>query len=227
MMSKNTSTANQAIDFKVAMSNQDPMFITLEGSEGVGKSTSLNFIKQFIEALGHQVVVTREPGGTPLAEEIRNLLLSKRQESVEIDTELLLMFAARCQHVAQVIKPALEQGKWVICDRFIDASYAYQGGGRGIESDRISQLENWCLQGFKPDLTILLDMSVEQGIERTKLRGEADRFEVEQISFFESIRKAYLNRAKQDPNRISVIDASPSIEQVQLALEAVLSERCQ
>lgn len=202
------------------------MFISLEGSEGVGKSTSLNFIEQHIESLGHSVVVTREPGGTPLAEEIRELLLSKRQESVEINTELLLMFAARSQHVEQVIKPALSKGKWVICDRFVDASYAYQGGGRGINLDKIKALDEWCLQGFAPDLTILLDMSVEQGIERTKLRGEADRFEVEKMAFFENIRKAYLTRAEIEPDRISVIDASPSIEEVQKNLKTLLEEKC-
>ncbi len=201
------------------------IFISLEGSEGVGKSTSLNFIKQHIESLGHQVVVTREPGGTPLAEEIRDLLLSKRDESVEINTELLLMFAARCQHVEQVIKPALAKGIWVICDRFVDASYAYQGGGRGIDRDKIKALEEWCLQGFAPDLTVLLDMSVEQGLERTKLRGEADRFEVEKMAFFENIRKVYLKRAENEPERISVVDASPSIEEVQRTLKGLLDSK--
>ena len=136
-------------------------FITLEGSEGVGKTTSLNFIKDFIEAQGHKVVVTREPGGTPLAEDLRATLLANRVEKIEPDTELLLMFAARCQHVNQVIKPALESGVWVLSDRFIDASYAYQGGGRGICFERINQLEQWSLSGFKPDMTILLDMPVE------------------------------------------------------------------
>jgi dTMP kinase len=208
------------------MTTQKGMFISLEGSEGVGKSTSLNYIKQYIESLGHRVVVTREPGGTPLAEEIRELLLSKRDESVEINTELLLMFAARCQHVEQVIKPALNKGHWVICDRFVDASYAYQGGGRGISVEKIKALDEWCLQGFSPDLTILLDMSVEQGLERTKLRGEADRFEIEKMTFFENIRKAYLDRAKNEPDRIAIVDASPSIEKVQQDLKSLLSEKC-
>jgi dTMP kinase len=211
---------------KDRMATQKTMFISLEGSEGVGKSTSLAFVKQYIESLGHQVLITREPGGTALAEEIRSLLLTKRDESVEINTELLLMFAARCQHVEQVIKPALEQGKWVICDRFVDASYAYQGAGRGIAVSKITELEDWCLQGFKPDLTILLDMPVELGLERTKQRGEADRFEVEKISFFKAIREAYLNRAKNEPDRITVIDASPDLETVQASLEKLLENRC-
>ena len=208
------------------MTENKGMFITLEGSEGVGKTTSLVFVKDYIESLGHRVVVTREPGGTPLAEELRNVLLSKREESVEIDTELLLMFAARSQHVNQVIKPALDSGAWVICDRFVDASYAYQGGGRGIEFDKIEALENWCLKGFAPDLTLLLDMSVEVGIERTKKRGEADRFEVEKMEFYQKIRKAYLQRAEKEPNRICIVDASPSVETVQATLTKVLNVRC-
>lgn len=207
------------------MSAQQAQFITLEGSEGVGKSTSLNFVKQYIESLGHRVVVTREPGGTPLAEELRNLLLSERDETVEIDTELLLMFAARCQHVNQVIKPALADGCWVICDRFVDASYAYQGGGRGIDFAKIESLEHWCLKGFGPDLTILLDMSVEEGLERTKKRGDADRFEVEKLDFFYKIRNAYLKRAQDDPKRIAIIDASPNVKIVQNSLSQLLKQR--
>jgi len=208
------------------MTNQSGMFISLEGSEGVGKTTSLQFIQQYIESQGHQVLVTREPGGTPMAEELRDILLAEREEKVEEDTELLLMFAARCQHVAQVIKPALEQGIWVICDRFVDASYAYQGGGRGIDFAKIEQIENFCLQGFKPDLTLLLDMSVEEGIARTKKRGAADRFETEKMEFYERIRAAYLQRAKNDPKRVSVIDAAPSIELVQKSLAIALESVC-
>lgn len=208
------------------MSTSNGMFITLEGSEGVGKTTSLNFIKAFIEARGHKVLVTREPGGTPLAEDLRATLLANRIEKIEPDTELLLMFAARCQHVNQVIKPALESGSWVLSDRFIDASYAYQGGGRGISFDRIKQIEEWSLSGFKPDLTILLDMSVEEGMARTRLRGAPDRFESEKMDFYQSIREAYLLRAKQDSKRMHVIDAAPSIEQVQRSLRALLQEKC-
>lgn len=202
------------------------MFISLEGSEGVGKTTSLNFINEYIESLGHKVLLTREPGGTPLAEELRNILLSEREEKIESDTELLLMFAARCQHVNQVIKPALERGTWVICDRFVDASYAYQGGGRELGFKRIQQLEDWCLNGFKPDLTLLLDMSVEEGIARTKKRGKADRFETEKMGFYEKIRQAYLQRAEQDPERMFVIDAAPEISKVQASLKSVLQRAC-
>lgn len=201
-------------------------FITLEGSEGVGKTTSLIFIKDFIEAQGHKVIVTREPGGTPLAEDLRATLLANRVEKIEPDTELLLMFAARCQHVNQVIKPALESGSWVLSDRFVDASYAYQGGGRGISFKRIKQLEQWSLAGFKPDLTILLDMSVEEGMARTRLRGTPDRFETEKMSFYQKIREAYLERAKQEPERIHIINAAPSIKDVQRSLRALLQEKC-
>jgi len=208
------------------MSNSKGMFISLEGSEGVGKTTSLKFINEFIESLGHKVLLTREPGGTPLAEELRNILLSDREEEVQSDTELLLMFAARCQHVNQVIKPALERGTWVICDRFVDASYAYQGGGRELGFKRIEQLEDWCLKGFKPDLTLLLDMSVEEGIARTKKRGKADRFETEKMAFYKRIRQAYLQRAEQDPKRMFVIDAAPEIPIVQASLKAVLKKAC-
>jgi len=201
-------------------------FITLEGSEGVGKTTSLNFIKDFIEAKGHKVLVTREPGGTPLAEDLRATLLSNRVEKIEPDTELLLMFAARCQHVNQVIKPALESGSWVLSDRFIDASYAYQGGGRGIDFNRIKQLEEWSLAGFKPDMTILLDMSVEEGMARTRLRGKPDRFETEKMDFYQKIRDAYLERARQDSDRIHTLDAAPAIDEVQRSLRVLLQENC-
>ncbi len=203
------------------------MFISLEGSEGVGKTTSLNFICDYVKSLGHEVVVTREPGGTPMAEELRNILLTERDEKVESNTELLLMFAARCQHVNQVIIPALENGQWVICDRFVDASYAYQGGGRGLDFSHIESLENWCLNGFKPDLTLLLDMSVEEGIARTKKRGKADRFEIEKMNFYENIRSAYLKRAENEPERMFIVDASPEIAVVQQSLKAILQNQCQ
>ena len=209
------------------MSNTCGKFVTLEGSEGVGKTTSLNFIKAYLESQGHNVVISREPGGTPLAEEIRNLLLAERSEAVEEDTELLLMFAARCQHVSQVIKPALEKGHWVLCDRFVDASYAYQGGGRGIPFSKINQIESFCLGDFNPDLTILLDMSVEEGIARTKKRGAADRFETEKMDFYHRIRQAYLRRAKEDAIRMKIVDAAPSVEIVQASIELVLQDFCQ
>lgn len=208
------------------MTQAKGMFITLEGSEGVGKTTNLKFIQQYIESLGHQVLITREPGGTPMAEELRDILLTEREEKVEANTELLLMFACRCQHVSQVIKPALDAGTWVICDRFVDASFAYQGGGRELGFSRIEQLEKWCLADFTPDLTLLLDMSVEEGIARTKKRGKADRFETEKMAFYQRIRAAYLKRAEQDPERISVVDATPEIATVQNSLKAILQKSC-
>jgi len=205
------------------MTSKIGRFITLEGSEGVGKTTSLKFVQSLVESMGYQVLVTREPGGTPLAEEIRNILLKDRDEPVQNETELLLMFASRTQHVQQLIKPALDAGKWVICDRFVDASYAYQGGGRGIAFTRLQALEDWCLRGFKPDLTLLLDMSSTDGIERTKKRGKADRFEIEKMGFYKKIRAAYLERANMEPKRIHIIDAAPPIEVVQQAIRVILS----
>jgi len=208
------------------MTQAKGMFLTLEGSEGVGKTTSLKFVQKYIESLGYQVLITREPGGTPMAEELRDILLSEREEKVEANTELLLMFASRCQHVSQVIKPALNAGTWVICDRFVDASFAYQGGGRELGFSRIEKLEKWCLDDFKPDVTLLLDMPVEEGITRTKKRGKADRFETEKMAFYERIRAAYLRRAEEDPERIHVIDASPDITTVQNSLKTILQNRC-
>lgn len=208
------------------MAKQRGKFISLEGSEGVGKTTSLNFIKDYIESQGHNVIVTREPGGTPLAEDLRNILLTNRQEKVDADAELLLMFAARCQHVNSLIKPALDNGDWVLCDRFTDATFAYQGGGRGIETSRISEIENWSIQAFSPDLTLLLDMSVEEGMARTRKRGKPDRFESEKMEFYEKIRSAYLQRAEQFPDRIKVIDAAPEIETVQSSIRQVMQSFC-
>ena len=206
------------------MTNINSRFISLEGSEGVGKTTSLKFVQSFVEAQGNEVIITREPGGTPMAEEIRNILLSEREEPVDVDTELLLMFAARTQHVNQVIKPALKAGKWVICDRFVDASYAYQGGGRGISFSRLQQLEKWSLGDFKPDVTLLLDMSSSEGIARTKKRGKADRFEIEKMAFYKKIRNAYLERAKMEPERIHIINAAPAVEIVQSEIRSILQQ---
>ena len=205
------------------------LFLSLEGSEGAGKSTSLKFIDQWFSNKGIQLVKTREPGGTPFAEEIRDLLLENRQEKVASDTELLLMYASRAQHCQQFIIPELEKGHWVISDRFNDASFAYQGYGRGLDIERLQQLDNWCLGDFKPDLTLFLDISVELGLKRASERSVPDRFEVEDIAFFESVRKGYLQRAADEPERIKVIDASGTIEQVQAriasTLEAVLGSR--
>ncbi|AHI29369.1 dTMP kinase [Marinobacter similis] len=189
-------------------------FITFEGTEGVGKSTQLANAADTLRGLGVDVVVTREPGGTPMAESIRELLLAPRNESVDETTELLLMFAARAQHLNTRILPALEQGQWVLCDRFTDATFAYQGGGRGVSSERIAMLENLVQGDVRPDHVILLDAPVETGMKRARSRGDLDRFEQEAVSFFQRIRDTYLDRAQAAPGRYSVVDASASLEQV-------------
>ena len=199
------------------------LFITLEGGEGAGKSTQLAYIRQRIEAAGIPLHVTREPGGTPLAEQIRTLLLDHRDEEMAPDTELLLMFAARAQHLARLVRPALARGEWVLCDRFTDATYAYQGGGRGIGFARIAVLEDWVQGKLRPDLTLLLDLPVAVGMARAGRRGELDRFEREQRDFFERVRAAYLTRAEQAPQRFRVIDAAQDIAGVQRQIDAVLS----
>lgn len=199
-------------------------FITLEGVEGVGKSTNLEFIQHFLQSRGVKVVRTREPGGTPLAENIRGLLLAQSSEPVSEQTELLLMFAARAQHLSQVIAPALARGEWVLCDRFTDATYAYQGGGRGVDKRIIAQLENIVHPALQPDLTILLDMDVEEGLKRARQRGELDRIELEQRSFFEAVRSAYLELAESHPQRFAVIDAAQSIEAVQRDIQRELEQ---
>lgn len=198
-------------------------FITVEGTEGVGKSTNMAYVKQWLESKGHEVIHTREPGGTPFAEEIRELLLSKREEKVNSQTELLLMFAARCQHVYQKIQPALERGAWVLCDRFTDASFAYQGAGRDLGFEKLRQLEAWSLQGFKPDLTLMLDLPIEVGLERARKRGPVDRFEEEKIEFFKKVRQGYLDIAATEPERMKVINAEGTLEEVQLQIEKVLA----
>lgn len=200
-------------------------FITLEGVEGVGKSTNLEHIKCRLEAAGIKLVVTREPGGTEMAEEIRALLLQPRDESVSEMAELLLMFAARAQHLHALIKPSLEAGVWVLCDRFTDATFAYQGGGRGVSFEWISTLESMVQQSLRPDLTLLLDLPVEVGLERARQRSAFDRFEAEQQHFFEQVRKVYLQRAEQQPERFAIIDATPSIEQVQAQIDQVLFDK--
>ncbi len=197
-------------------------FITLEGSEGSGKSTNLAYVHQKLLDAGKEVVLTREPGGTPLAETIRGLLLDKAQSAMVDDTELLLMFAARAQHLQEVIRPALAEGQWVLCDRFTDATYAYQGGGRGIPHERIAVLEAWVQGPLRPDLTLLLDIPVQQGLQRAGERGELDRFEQEQNAFFERVRNAYLSRAEAEPERFAVVDASVELPAVQHQIDAVL-----
>lgn len=197
-------------------------FLTVEGTEGVGKSTNLAFINTWLQSQGIDVVVTREPGGTPLAEQIRELLLAKRDESVDETAELLLVFAARAQHIAQVIKPALARGAWVLSDRFTDATYAYQGGGRGLSTQTILQLENLVQGDLRPDLTFILDIDVELGLNRARQRGELDRFESETIGFFERVRSAYRERAEQSPERYSLVNAGQDLAAVQADISAIL-----
>ena len=200
-------------------------FITLEGIEGVGKSTAVNFLCEYLTARKIPVLMTREPGGTPLAEAIRSLLLKQSVESITPDAELLLLFAARAQHITQVIQPQLSQGVWVVSDRFVDASFAYQGGGRHIDLARITALANWTLQDCMPNLTLLLDAPVATGLARMRQRGKAmDRIEQETESFFERVRQVYLDRAAEFPERFRVIAANQSWNQVQIALQRVLDE---
>lgn len=199
-------------------------FITLEGSEGAGKTTAMDAICDWAKNASVEFIVTREPGGTPTAEKIRNLLLDKNNEGILPDTELLLMFAARAQHLNELILPAISEGKWVICDRFTDATYAYQGGGRGIGMERIELLENWVQGELRPDLTILLDLPVEVGLSRASQRSEPDRFELEKVEFFERVRQVYLRRAKLFPAQFRIIDASKNIDQVREQIQLVLDE---
>lgn len=198
-------------------------FLTIEGTEGVGKSTNLAFVADWLRVRGIEVIVTREPGGTPLAEEIRSLLLSKREESFDETAELMLVFAARAQHLAQVIKPALARGAWVLSDRFTDATYAYQGGGRGLSKSTIEQLEQLVQGDLRPDLTLILDIDVELGLNRARQRGELDRFESEAIVFFERVRAAYRQRAETAPERYALVDAGKTLEEVQVEIDQVLS----
>ena len=189
-------------------------FITFEGTEGVGKSTQLKTAARTLEALGIDCVVTREPGGTPMAEAIRELLLAPRDEPVNETTELLLMFAARAQHLHTRIITELNAGRWVLCDRFTDATFAYQGGGRGVAEDRIAQLETLVQGDLRPDQVIVLDAPVETGMTRARHRGELDRFEQEAVAFFERIRATYLRRASADPTRYQIVDAARELDAV-------------
>ena len=198
-------------------------FITLEGGEGVGKSTNLHFIKQLLEERQIPFILTREPGGTGIAEKIRGILLERQDENLSEQAELLLVFAARAQHIQQVILPALQQGRWVICDRFTDATYAYQGGGRNMNLQTIAWLENAVQGELRPDLTLVFDAPIEIGMQRAKHRGELDRFETEQLAFFERVRQAYLQRAATDLNRYKIIDASLPLSDVQQQLRRELA----
>jgi dTMP kinase len=197
-------------------------FITLEGGEGAGKSSNIPFIETYLRERGIELLMTREPGGTALSERIRTILLDKQEQQMTSDTELLLMFAARAQHLEQVILPALETGQWVICDRFTDATYAYQGGGRGIPPQRIAALEQWVQGDFRPDQTLIFDLPVATGLARAGQRSSPDRFELEDVAFFERVRAAYLQRAKAAPQRYSIIDAAPDWHIVQGQIAAIL-----
>lgn len=199
-------------------------FITLEGIDGAGKSTHLETIADYLKRQGRQVIVTREPGGTPLGEKIRALLLS---QPMHIETETMLIFAARREHLAQLIIPALAAGRWVVSDRFTDATYAYQGGGRGLSKDRIALLEQWVQEGLQPDLTLVFDVPVEVAEHRlAPTASEHDRFEREGRRFFERVRSSYLDRAAANPGRMRVVDSSRTPAEVKVSVEYILSIVC-
>ena len=202
-------------------------FITVEGIEGAGKTTCMQVVTEVIEHQGINAIHTREPGGTDLGEDLRSLLLGHKHTGMSDDAELLMMFAARAEHIAQKIQPALDDGKWVLCDRFTDATYAYQGYGRGIPLEKIAGLENWVQGELRPDLTLLMDLPVEVGMERAGKRSAPDRFESEAWDFFERIRQGYLSIAAEQPSRVKVIDASqdlPDVQaQVRVAIEAFVN----
>ena len=200
-------------------------FITVEGIEGAGKTTCMDTIKQLLTKNSIEFIATREPGGTPLAEKIRALLLDVEEDNPAPLTELLLMFASRAQHINKVIRPALSDGIWVLCDRFTDATYAYQGGGRGLKLDLISQLEQIAQDNLRPHLTLILDVSPELGMTRVRKRGEFDRFEREKIEFFNNVRTAYLNLAEKDPNRYIIIDAARQKNIVLCKISEAITER--
>lgn len=198
------------------------MFLTVEGVEGVGKSTNMEFIAERITAAGFAVMTTREPGGTPMAERIRDMLLQHGDEPLPDLAELLLFFASRTLHVENAIRPALAAGTWVICDRFTDASRAYQGAGRGLHMDRINTLANWAHGDLNPDLTVLLDAPEELGMSRAEKRGATDRLESEQLSFYARVRQQYLSLADTEPGRFAVIDASQPLAAVQVQIAAAV-----
>jgi dTMP kinase len=204
---------------------QHGVFLTLEGGEGLGKSTAVKFIQQYLQQAQIDFINTREPGGTLAAEQIRQILLNPNlAETITPETELLLMFASRSQHIANLILPALESGKWVVCDRFVDASYAYQGGGRGFPVAQIKHLDHLIVGDLRPDVTILLDAPPQVGMARAKNRGTHDRIEQEKADFFERVRTAYLARAKAEPERFKVIDASKPLAAVQAEIKVILDK---
>jgi dTMP kinase len=199
-------------------------FITVEGIEGAGKTTCMQVVTEVIEHQGINAIHTREPGGTDLGEDLRNLLLGHKHTGMSDDAELLMMFAARAEHIAQKIQPALDDGKWVLCDRFTDATYAYQGYGRGIPLEKIAGLENWVQGELRPDLTLLMDLPVEVGMERAGKRSAPDRFESEARDFFERIRQGYLSIAAEQPSRVKVIDASQDLPDVQAQVRVAIED---
>jgi len=200
------------------------LFLTVEGGEGVGKSTNITYMAEKLRQQGVELVVTREPGGTALAEDIRQVLLAVRDETVGGLTELLLMFAARAQHIDTLIEPALSAGKWVLCDRFTDATYAYQCGGRGMSIDTVRQLEQLVQGQLRPDYTLLLDAPIDTGMSRARERGELDRFEREDLAFFQRVRDTYLQLAQNSSGRYHVIDASLSLSEVQGTVDKICQE---
>lgn len=201
------------------------IFLSIEGIEGVGKSTAVKYIQEYLTQAKQEFVMTREPGGTPIAEKIRTILLSvDHSEIMAPETEALLMFASRAQHIQQIILPALNEGKWVVSDRFVDASYAYQGGGRKIDVSHIQMLENWIVGNVKPVVTILLDAPPSIGLARAKHRGPQDRIEKEKMDFFDRVREGYLQRARLDSARFRIINATQSLDEVQMQLKTILDE---
>ena len=200
-------------------------FITLEGGEGAGKSTHAAFIRDWLQARGREVVLTREPGGSPLAEEIRRVVLQPWDEGVGGESEVLLMFAARAAHLKATVLPALAAGKDVVCDRFIDSSYAYQGAGKGLDERHLAALEALVLGDFRPQLTLVFDLPPEQGLARARGRGDANRFEDESLAYMRRVRECFLRRAAAEPQRCLVVDAAPPLEQVRESLRAALEVR--
>ena len=199
----------------------DGKFITIEGIEGVGKSTHMDRLVRHIEGNGQKVITAREPGGTPTAELIRDVVLGHNDEPISDIAELLLMFASRSLLVENVIRPALTAGTWVVCDRFVDASRAYQGGGRGIPMEQVNELAGWVLGDLRPDLTILLDAPVEIGMSRAGSRGDPDRLDIERAEFYTRVRACYLQLAEAEPDRFIVVDASGDLDEVSTAIDAV------
>lgn len=199
-------------------------FITVEGQDGAGKTTNIGYIHRLLERHNVEVILTREPGGTKLGEDLRHLVLEGHDHRIDATTELLLIFAARAQHLAEIIRPTLDRGTWVLCDRFTDATYAYQGGGRGVPREHIHTLQTLVQDGLQPDLTLLLDVDIDTGLARSQQRGpdRPDRFEQEKVVFKQRVRSEYLRLAEQHPDRIQIVDASTEIAQVQCQIDRII-----